>query len=181
VTRKKDRRSAGGRFTGAGALATREDVEVRFNSERNVLAVQGRDTATILASMSELEAILSDRFGINVGEIAYFYELQLDLRIEAFAPPTAVLAKAGATVGFLKHIEATLSQPVSLFTIRATGQGQDANDVDWLEVRIEPGIPDTNRYLFGCIVRNTDRQVVVSFLESSQQKVGELLEGLEAS
>lgn len=170
----------GARISFSGRLAKKGEVELRMNTERGILAVRGRDPDSVLGEFAWVEDLLQQKFAFDSVGAARFYELLGELIVESTGNPMAVMARHFQGVPVLERASDVLGFPVSGYTLRMFHTGQDPNDLNWAEIRIEPYVPAaSSRFLVNVVFRNEQREPVTEFLNGLQQKVIELVEGLE--
>jgi len=170
----------GARVAISGPVATKGDTELRINSERGILATRGRDADSVVDEFEALEGFLEEQFAFDSQGASRFYELLAELTVTSAENPLSVMARQSEGVAVLQRLGEVLGFPVSNFTLRAVGTGQEPNDNNWSEVRIEPSIPDTTtRFFVSIVFRNEERDLVVGFARNLTQTVDRLIEEVE--
>ena len=170
----------GGRVSFAGRLAKKGEIELRMDTERGILALRGPDADSVLGEFNWLEDLLQQKFAFDSVAAARFYELLSEFIVESTGNPLTALARHFQGVPVLERASEVLGFPVSSYTSRMFHTGQDPNDLNWAEIRIEPYVPAAStRFLVNVVFRNEHREPVTEFLDGLRQKVIKLVDGVE--
>ena len=170
----------GARVSFAGRLAKKGEIELRMNTERGILAVRGPDADSVLGEFDWLEDLLQQKFAFDSVAAAWFYELLAEFIVESTDNPLTALARHFQAVPVLERASDILGFPVSSYTSRMFHTGQDPDDLNWAEIRIEPYVPAAStRFLVNVVFRNKQREPVTQFLSGLREKVMKLVEGVE--
>ena len=170
----------GARIAFSGRLAKKGDTELRMNTERGVLTIRGNDADSVHGEFAWLENLLRQEFAFDSVAAASFYELVSEIMVESSKDPMMVMARHSQGVSVLGRASEILGFPVSNYTLRMFRTGQNPNDLNWAEIRIEPYVPAaSSRFLVSVVFRNEHQETVTEFLTGLEQTVIELIEGLE--
>jgi len=164
----------------AGSVATKGDLRLSVDTQRQFVALRGRSFSEVLQAFDDVETLLESEIGLNVESDARYYELQMQgfITSKKMAPLRALSDAANQNI--LERLSKVWEQKVANFSLRLVTPNTPPNSVEWFDFRIEPEVSQPEEtYYFYWVYRNRAKSDVVSRARESTQKVIDTINTLE--
>jgi hypothetical protein len=144
-------------------LATKEDLEVSYNNDKQVLTIKGSHPEKIVKSFRDLFDSITE-LASPIKLKVDFFETVISAIVNASKNPLTVFSK-GENMVRAKEFETLFGQKVSPFGFRLAPSNTEIDNPNWFEYRIEPFILQPSlAYLSAYIYRNQNmKQVIEAF------------------
>jgi hypothetical protein len=153
------------RLSVSGTLATKGDLAVQINSERQYWGMIGHDHDHVITEFLAVEELIEDKLAFPSRQKAMFYEIQEQFFLEALPgkSPIAEIQHHFTQLPSLGRLGSLLGKPVANSGFHLVPPNVPPNNADWFEIRIEPDILQPELvYLVHAIFRNTKRDDVLA-------------------
>lgn len=172
---------AGARLEPSGVVATRGEVAVALNTERQTLVLHGPEPQEALGQMHWTEELLNDQLGFDSPSLAQFYEFTAGVSIKATKNPLDSWKLHMGQLPFVQHASEIVGTNVAPFGLRLFADGHSPTEAQWFDIRIEPQVqnPATHHYV-EIVFRHPARDELFDFvrgLDDTLRKLLSLLEG----
>lgn len=176
----KIRRRFGGQITISGDIARKGDFRLAINSEKGFIGVDGPEPLSVVEEISTLTKVLEDRLQIDLESTASFYEFLADGSLKTTKPPLETFLQASEAFLPMAKISKAFGENVSFYGLRLASAGQEPNQPDFLDIRIEPNIVHTrNFYSFSATYRMSEFDKVAEFAKGFSSKLTDIIRILE--
>lgn len=174
---------AAGRIDVIGSIARKKDNEVTFDSNRQVIGVNGASPAETLSSFNDIYQIIAEELHIDLsGSSVRFYETIVDYVLATGRNPRQVLGELSSLRDLSNRISSAVGVDVSLFGFRVGSKDVVPNREEWLDIKFEPIIAKADKeYFMQIVFRSPEKDRVSNFLGSIENTVKTLIQLLESA
>ncbi len=149
----------------SGAIATKGDLAVQVNSERQYWGLIGRDHAVVTTEFLAVEDLVEGKLGFPSRQNAMFYETQAHFFFDASPGkrPIAEIQRRFTELPSLGRFGSVLGRPVANWGFHLVPPDAAPNSPNWFEIRIEPEILQPELvYVVHVIFRDAKRDDVLA-------------------
>jgi hypothetical protein len=159
-------------------IARREDLEVEYNIEKQILGIGSSDSNRVVNAFTELITTVKkilEPIKLNV----LFYEALISATGNGSTNPLQVFASEGNKLRKAAQLNEIFGEKVSPFGIRLCPSNCPIDSSDWFEYRIEPSIFQPERvYSIVFIHRNSDldkvKKAILKFDNISRKIIADI-------
>lgn len=169
------------RLSVAGVLAVKGDSRFIVDTQRQIIAVRGRDPKNVITDFEAIERLLEQEFAFSSEEHAAFYEVQMQAEItSAHRSPTKVFQELFHPLRSRKVLEPVENRRAMVYGVRLVPDGELPNSRTWFDIRIEPSVfrPD-DVYYAHAVFRDPVRASVLTLARRGFDVVGDVIDNLE--
>lgn len=171
----------GARFGMRGTIARKGGVSLNVNSDQQTVGVSAQDVETLIDEFESIEQVIGDEFELSEGDMVLFHEFLASVAVNTGKQPLEEWAKQSEGIPIFGEFSQILGIEVAPFGVRIAPKGQEPNQTDWFDIRIEPSIQAPyGRYVVEAVYRHADRSMVMDFVGSLESILESLLKAIEA-
>ena len=138
----------------SGRIARREDLDIEYSEEKQVLGVIGVNPEKASDAFSQLMVFIEKELGSNNLK-PFFYETTISSLVEGAMSPLETFASPSNGLKKAADLDKIFKQNVSPFGLRFAPSNGLVDATDWFEYRIEPFVPKPDKlYNIILIYRN---------------------------
>ena len=162
----------------SGEIARKKETIIVADSEAGEIGVVSNSIADSTNSFYELIKIVNEEIGINLFEKVKYFEIVAHYKLDTGKKPLKELPKA-ENKDFVSKASGIIGDNLSTYSIRFAKKDSSSNEINWIDIAIEPDMVYENNYHIGVIFRTPDKEKTESFakdLESKIKKIANLIE-----
>jgi hypothetical protein len=162
---------------GRGRIAVKDDLEVKYNPDRQLISISGRNPDRVLKAFTALLRAIEQDDGNTLRP--FFHETILYASAEGTKNPLETFARVSRVSTKLKKM---FGSDVSLYGLRFSPSKKTVDSTDWFEFRIEPHLfrPD-KAYSIVYVYRSKDLSKVVEVNSKLGETIKNVISELEVS
>lgn len=166
--------------TVAGAIARVDGMVLDMDMDRQVIGLEGSSVELVIEKFGQVESLLSDRFGLDLGQNTMFYETIASFQLQTGREPISTMSKLPGFERTIDCFGTVMGRTVTPLAIRMRLSESLPSDKEWFEITIEPFMINPKaRYYVSTIFRSPERNKVVDFTKQLQTRVSEVVNSLE--
>jgi hypothetical protein len=164
-----------------GRIARRQQLEVDFNRDKQVLGISGNNYDAVLDAFTELTTTLEQAVDPTKLKVS-FYETLISATTKGSKNPLETFDSVSKEFPKIKDFDNILGEKVFQLGIRLSPSGRPIDDTDWFEYRIEPFIFQSEKlYSILYIYRNKEFEQVNRAIYNFQNYSQDMMKILERS
>ena len=164
-----------------GQLATKENLTVDCQTERQVIGVNSNDIELLINSFNEIEEIMSTELGDSMSNNNQFYEITAQFTIKTGKNPLDVFAKNREKLSLCEKVSEIMGENISPFGFRFTPTNVSVQSVNWFDIKLEPLVHRSTTIYYGSLVfRNKNREKVIEKTKNVKNNFKSFLNELES-
>ena len=170
---------SGNRAYLSGRIATKGKTFVDIDSDRKIVACEGKNLEELISTFSEVMDIVSEDYSVPPDEIDYF-EFNADVVVKSQNNPIQRLKMVYRDIELIKRFNEILGVPVSNFILTLIPSEALPTDRSWFDIRIEPRLTKpTREYFIHVVFRDKNMKKVLDFSKEVNSTIIKLLSTLE--
>lgn len=170
----------GGQLVVVGRIAEKGDLKFNLDPERGVINLEGKNIEDVLSEFNAIEDLARREFAVDFNKEQRFYEILADLTVNTDKDPIKTMSKLFSDSKSLSTFSAILEDGTGNYGVRLVRKGQDPNQEEWWEYRIEPLLTKSrNTYYSTVVYRSEDKDKVVKAAKELIERVAQLIIAME--
>ena len=162
------------RILGAGEVARKGKTVLSIDSSAQVFAVRGVTVKSVLECFDDLAKGLVEDFGIDINAISRFYGFTATYKVPTEKKAYETIAK-NLEIPILDKFEEIFSEKLWPSELKLAGANLQANSENWFDISVRPNYERNDSYIFNIIYRNVNKEKVIEFMNSSEQRIEQLV------
>lgn len=171
---------SGAQLVVAGRIAEKGDLKLNVEPDRGIINIEGKSIQDVLTEFDNMQELALKEFSVDFDAKRGFYETIGDFTILAKKDPIETMSKIYSDSKVLSAFRTILKEEIGNYGIRLVRKGQDSDQEEWLDYRIEPLIAKSrNAYYSNVIYRSKDKANVVKAARGMIEIIGKLIVAME--
>lgn len=165
----------------AGEIATKKDLTVDFQTDKQILGVRADSADSSISSFNEIEGIVTAELGEPASNSSQFYEAIAQFSIKTGKNPLDVFAENREKLELCEKVSEIMNENVSPFGFRFSPTRGSLQNTDWFDFRLEPLVSRASTTYYGNLVfRSKKREKVIGMTKNVKNHFITLLKELES-
>ena len=164
----------------SGRIALKDDCVVDVDSNRKLVASEGRSLEDVITTMEELVSISTKNFHVNLKKELSFMELIADLIVTSERNPLRTMSEFSSKHASLEKFNEIMGSETSFVGIEIGPKGVDPNNPKWFDIKVIPHhIASSREYYVQAIFREKEVKKVLDFARGINTRVMNLIKVIE--
>jgi len=165
-----------------GEVATKENLRVDCQIEKQVFGVVSKDIELLISSFNEIEEIMSTELGDAMSNNNQFYEVISQFTIKTDKNPLEIFAQNRERLSLCDKVSEIMDENVSPFGFSFSPTRVPIQSADWFDFKLEPLVSRATTSYYGNLVyRSKDRKKVIEKTKNVKNYFISLLKELEST
>jgi len=166
----------------SGRVAMKYDCAIDVDSNRQLIASEGRSLDNTINAMKELLAITTKEFNIKLKKELIFIELIANLIVTSENNPLHVMDEFSSQHPILEEFNDIMGIKTSFLAIELVPKGINPNSTKWFHIKLTPHHTASKKeYYVEAIYREKEPEKVLNFAKKINSRVMNLLKVLEGN